>query len=454
MSQSLAEEYAEVKRRIIGSLFTRTDEEGTLLEKHITHVRVYEDEVVSPGGGDGRKQRYIILSVKKNGRVQVLKARENTNGSFSVGKQWHLDDLASIHQTGPTSISVELGKPYFWSMHTQLERRNFVRTLIRVYQKYTNGKLPELVGIEEPPTTPATPSARPSPFTPVRQLEYEAGPANETDAHSLRSHRSALSNASERSLGRAIDFSKPLRTTSQPTTFRHDGGEASHQRSISGSSLKRSLPGGSLRVGSRPGSQQSQDSGSTAFRSPYLNGDTLSPKPSISRFDDATPAPYESEHARLMESIERSFEPPPHEEVPAITPPLATQPQATQPQATTTKTEPPPNLDQVFAAMSFDAPQGHDMVEGLSRELRRLELLDIQFMVSSSGGVHNLGTSLDAAIAQCDDLDNALTLYAVELNSIAPDVAHVEGQGKGLQVQATNQNRLVRYLQDMLGDYR
>ena len=120
------------------------------------------------------------------------KARENANGSFSIGKTWVLDDLAAIESfvgTTPTSreeqqrkewagnvgFLITIQKPYYWQASTPKEKDFFIGSLIKIYRKYTGGKVPELHGFSQQeldhltgtpaqqPRTPQVPSSRPSP---------------------------------------------------------------------------------------------------------------------------------------------------------------------------------------------------------------------------------------------------------------------------------------------------
>ena len=93
------------------------------------------------------------------------KARENANGTFSIGKTWVLDDLSSIQSYGGmTSASIEeeqrkrwaggvgftatIVKPYYWQAGTPKEKEFFIASLIKIYKKYTGGKVPELLGFD------------------------------------------------------------------------------------------------------------------------------------------------------------------------------------------------------------------------------------------------------------------------------------------------------------------
>lgn len=93
------------------------------------------------------------------------KARENVNGSFSIGKSWVLDDLTMIQsytkivptnpeqrqdkeRAGAVGFVVTVQKPYYWQASTPKEKDFFIYSLIKIYKKYTGGRLPELHGFD------------------------------------------------------------------------------------------------------------------------------------------------------------------------------------------------------------------------------------------------------------------------------------------------------------------
>ena len=191
-----AARFDDEKRRLIESCFSKKDSSGTFLEQYITHVRISEDALYPstppPPNSDpsNKKNRVIMLAVRKSGRVTVNKARENPNGSFSIGKTWNLDDLSAIQiydalnpttveeqnfkqWAGPAGFIVTLGKPYFWQAPTSMEKEFFVGSLIKIYRKYTAGKIPTLIGftqqemgqmhVQSPRGTPDAHSASSSP---------------------------------------------------------------------------------------------------------------------------------------------------------------------------------------------------------------------------------------------------------------------------------------------------
>jgi len=214
---SRAEKFEDEKRRIIESCFGKKEPDGSgtapkyskrfaprltidfsiVSESYITHIRILEDAAYpsspppleSPHAN--KKPRIIVIAVRKSGRVRMHKARENNNGSFSIGKTWVLDDLSAIQSYNAVVPSnpedqqakerardigfvVTIQKPYYWQASTAKEKDFFIYSLIKIYKKYTAGKLPQLSGFDpqeleqfggESPMPPNGPSPR-APYAP------------------------------------------------------------------------------------------------------------------------------------------------------------------------------------------------------------------------------------------------------------------------------------------------
>lgn len=117
-------------------------------------------------GTNSKKVRTVIIAVRKSGRVRLHKARENANKSFSIGKTWQMDDLTGIRSytspepgtpeeeeqkrwAGDMGFTVTLGKDYYWQANAQPEKQFFIASLVKIFMKYTGGRLPILVGFNE-----------------------------------------------------------------------------------------------------------------------------------------------------------------------------------------------------------------------------------------------------------------------------------------------------------------
>ncbi|KAK3711445.1 hypothetical protein LTR37_009624 [Vermiconidia calcicola] len=173
-SMSRAERFEDEKRRIIESCFSKLDQSGQLAESYITHIRIQEDGQYpsTPPPPDSsqetKKPRLIIIAVRSTGRVRMHKARENNNGSFSIGKTWNLEELSAIESfsssaeppesekeaqhrawAGNVGFTVTITKPYYWQAGTPKEKEFFIVSAVKIYRKYTKGQIPELRGFDE-----------------------------------------------------------------------------------------------------------------------------------------------------------------------------------------------------------------------------------------------------------------------------------------------------------------
>lgn len=170
---SRAERFEDEKRRIIDTCFSKTDPNGQLAESYITHIRIQEDaqHASAPpppdSGPENKKPRLIIIAVRSSGRVRMHKARENTNGSFSIGKTWNLEELSAIESyagtipaqsereaqqrawAGNVGFKVTITKPYYWQAGTAKEKDFFIASAVKIYRKYTKGQVPELRGFDD-----------------------------------------------------------------------------------------------------------------------------------------------------------------------------------------------------------------------------------------------------------------------------------------------------------------
>ncbi|KAF2193457.1 hypothetical protein K469DRAFT_712215 [Zopfia rhizophila CBS 207.26] len=182
---SRAERFDDERRRITESCFVKVDDQGQLVESYITHIRVQEDaaypQTPPPPNGNpsNKKPRVIIISVRSSGRVRIHKARENTNGTFSIGKTWNMEDITAIQTftnvvpsneeeaqhkrwAGDVGFTVTIAKPYYWEAGTAKEKEFFIGSMVKIYYKYTQGKYPILMGFGQSEMD-AMMSGRPSP---------------------------------------------------------------------------------------------------------------------------------------------------------------------------------------------------------------------------------------------------------------------------------------------------
>lgn len=92
-----------------------------------------------------------------------------------------------------------------------------------------------------------------------------------------------------------------------------------------------------------------------------------------------------------------------------------------------------------------------DLKIDLDRELNRAQAGGwLARFQEEDDRVESIKKGIDTAIDECEELDNLLTLYSVELSTLSDDIAYIEAQGQGLQVQAANQKLLKKELESLL----
>lgn len=256
---SLAQRYDEEKQRIIKTCFSKLDDNGKPLESYITHVRIIEDNHYPsskppPNSPENaKKHRAIIVAVRKSGRVRIHKARENPNGTFQIGKTWNLDELTRIEDdsTSPTGVLVNLIKPYYWTMYSPREKQVFMQSLIKIYRKYTGGKMPVLVGLD-PMGRPVPPDASAStlPGPPGQSQPMPGAPGGIPGLPGTSASPAPSNNSSIRQVNtptppppsNAAPAPAPAPAPPHPVT-QPPPAPVAHTRSASPSSSNKSVPG-------------------------------------------------------------------------------------------------------------------------------------------------------------------------------------------------------------------
>lgn len=94
------------------------------------------------------------------------KARENANKSFSIGKTWNLEELTGLDSfthlkpqtpddaqrkewAGDCGFIVIMAKPYYWKAGTAKEKEFFIASVVKIFRKYTGGRVPDLSGFSQ-----------------------------------------------------------------------------------------------------------------------------------------------------------------------------------------------------------------------------------------------------------------------------------------------------------------
>ncbi|GAA5999358.1 uncharacterized protein JCM10292_001230 [Rhodotorula paludigena] len=91
-----------------------------------------------------------------------------------------------------------------------------------------------------------------------------------------------------------------------------------------------------------------------------------------------------------------------------------------------------------------------EMERRLIGELKALEAASIYAIMESDDRVTGVIKQLDDALAELDKMDLMMGLYKTQLNLMTDDIAHIESQNRGLQVQTSNQRALLSELDNLM----
>ncbi|KZO92801.1 hypothetical protein CALVIDRAFT_567098 [Calocera viscosa TUFC12733] len=135
-----------VRDAIIRSLFSKRWADGSLEETYVSHLLILEN-VAGEDGTSDIKKRYLLLSINRSGRGIVHKAKENSNGTFSVGKTWKLEELQAVEAHTAISFSLKFSRRYKWNTTNEREQAQFLNAVIDAYRRVTGGKPLSIVGV-------------------------------------------------------------------------------------------------------------------------------------------------------------------------------------------------------------------------------------------------------------------------------------------------------------------
>ncbi|KAF9923825.1 hypothetical protein FBU30_006109 [Linnemannia zychae] len=109
------------------------------------------------------------------------------------------------------------------------------------------------------------------------------------------------------------------------------------------------------------------------------------------------------------------------------------------------------NLEELLYDMELsNAEDGVALETRLMNELSTLETANVYSIIESDDKIKDVMAELDKGIEELDDMDNWLSLYRQELDSMGDDIRQIECQNRGLQVQTSNQASLLRDLENLL----
>ncbi|KAI0961988.1 hypothetical protein AcW1_000916 [Taiwanofungus camphoratus] len=92
-----------------------------------------------------------------------------------------------------------------------------------------------------------------------------------------------------------------------------------------------------------------------------------------------------------------------------------------------------------------------DQIEArLLDELMALEKANVHSFIESDDRIHIVLEYLDQAVAELDSMDSVISSYKIHLNAVSDDIAYIQSQNRGLQVQIQNQRALMDEVEELL----
>ena len=87
----------------------------------------------------------------------------------------------------------------------------------------------------------------------------------------------------------------------------------------------------------------------------------------------------------------------------------------------------------------------------LTDEFESVESENVHALIMNDGAqMQDFVSRIEGGIKQCEELDEMLTLYLVELQALADDVNFIESENRGLHVRTANERELEKELSDLL----
>ncbi|KAF8807747.1 exocyst complex component, sec3 subunit [Phlegmacium glaucopus] len=455
---------ADQRQKIIASVFSKRNASGNLDESYVSHVKIWED------AEGGRKPRYILLSQANSGLGFIHKSKLNTNGTFSVGKTWKLEELRAINVISPLAFNLTLSRTYRWQTENREDQTKFLEDLVRLFRTVTNGQAPlQLDGIQvfnistaDNQTMPRdsrradhgrSPSNGPGPNTALRKQSPQNTEGSQRNPSPFsnglpRSGSPASSLRERRPPSIVVPHSATVLPTQQPRRPSIAASTSSHVPSLSvDMNPPRAAPQGSALTRSRFPNRTNSPTPSLTSRSLALQRDYPSTpldvvanrrdqNARISYFDPSNQATVD----RLITGAAETQ--------------LDGEGEEENVQATLT------NVEEMIEGYEWASENtisrkttkgAVDLIEArLLDELMALEKANIHSFLESDDRLALVMKCMDEAISELDNMESLISTYKIHLNTVNDDILYIQSQNRGLQVQTQNQRALLGELQNLL----
>ncbi|SCV68918.1 BQ2448_1938 [Microbotryum intermedium] len=96
------------------------------------------------------------------------------------------------------------------------------------------------------------------------------------------------------------------------------------------------------------------------------------------------------------------------------------------------------------------AARADEIEKRLIGELKALDAASIHAIMESDDRVEDVVKCLDQTLAELEVLELTMGMYKTQLNLMTDDIAHIESQNRGLQVQTSNQRQLLSEIDNLM----
>jgi len=120
-------------------------------ETLLSVLRVAKAEKASSKKYDDKakaKWRLLCLTVNRKGKIRIHKILQLSNGTFTIGTTWSLEEIRAIEIIDYQTFVITLNKSYQWSVDDVKSKNDFILSLIKLCRKYVK-KQPQLKNIDE-----------------------------------------------------------------------------------------------------------------------------------------------------------------------------------------------------------------------------------------------------------------------------------------------------------------
>jgi len=427
-----------LREAIIRSLFSTQLGDGSLEERYVSHLVIHETSF----GTNDVKERFLLLSIDNKRQGLVHKAKENSNGTFSIGKTWKLSTLQAVeartNPQQPTSFSLKFARRYTWTTLDEREQAEFLGAVIDSFRRVTGGQPLSIVGVggQQSPASGGQDRQISSPLRPSASLAIRPGMGMDRQA-SQGSYTSAYAASVSPTEGSNTPVYAP--TMYGPTSARQQA------RPPPSSSLRAESPALPPTAGSRRAMTPQQP----LVAPPSVStASSRTPTPTVSVPDIRAPSPAKQPEQRpalrQKASVAQTtaFDPANQARLERLLS-LDVQEEGAGLLPTGDTEATLAHAEELLDGYDWTNPPTSAGGEGKKRggmadimqarlmdELLALEKSNVHFFVESDDRIQAVMSFLDDAILELEDMEMMVQSYKVQLNGVSDDISFIQSQSR------------------------